>query len=82
MSTAKPTPHADFYLFCSGSIYLFCPLTDAAKAWLGEHCPADGEHQYVGPNLAVESRYIDDLVNNAVNDGLTPSPEILTPSNI
>ncbi len=66
------TQQADFALLNEGSIFLFMPLTDAARQWLDKHCPADGEHSYVGPNLVVEHRYIGDLVNYAINDGLTP----------
>lgn len=63
----------DFQIQGGGSLYLFCPLTSAAREWLETHCPADGEHQYLGPNLAVEHRYISSIINYAINDGLNPS---------
>jgi hypothetical protein len=48
------------------------------------HCPADGEHQYLGPNLAVEHRYLDSILQLAVpvhvgnewQATVTPSTEI------
>ena len=66
------TAPADFALINSGSLYLFVPLSVAAQDWLAEHCPSGLEHTYLGPNLAVEHRYIQDLVDHAVADGLQP----------
>jgi hypothetical protein len=63
---------ADFTILNSGSVFLFIPLSDGANAWLDEHCSPDGEHTYFGPNLVVEPRYIGDLVNYAIADGLLP----------
>jgi hypothetical protein len=63
----------DFKVLNGGSVYLFCPGTEAATAWLAGHCPADGEHQYLGPNLCVEHRFAQDLANHAINAGLTVS---------
>lgn len=60
----------DFAVTGSGSVYLFCPLTEAAQAWLDEHCSSDESHQYLGKNLAVEHRYIGDIIKLAIQDGL------------
>ena len=64
---------ADFSIHYGGSVSLFIPLTAAADEWLDLHCPRDGEHQYLGPNLAVEARYLRDLIRYAISDGLTSS---------
>ena len=54
----------------NGTIWLFRPVTQAARDWLAEHCPADGDHQYFGDALAVEHRYVVDLYEFARHDGL------------
>ena len=58
----------DFTVSGGGSLYLLCPHTDAARTWLDEHVGEDA--QYLGPNLAVEHRYISDIVEGARGDGL------------
>jgi hypothetical protein len=63
----------DLKVLNGGSVFLFCPGTEAATAGLAAHCPQGDEHQYVGRNLAVEARYCADLVQYARNDGLTVS---------
>lgn len=64
-------PQRDFDLENGGSVWLWHPLTDVASEWLEEHCPDSGAHQYLGRALAVEARYVRDLINYAQNDGLT-----------
>jgi hypothetical protein len=73
MSIKNKVPPTDFRLEDHGSLYLFCPQTEAARCWLEDHCLADGEHQYLGPNLAVEARYAAGLWTLAVDAGLTLS---------
>ncbi len=41
-------------------IYLITPLTPECKDWLNEN--VDEDAMYLGPSLAVEHRYIEDLV--------------------
>jgi len=65
----------DFSIHGFGSIYLFEPLSKSARAWLDEHCPAGDNHQYLGRNLAVEFRYVDEIVHLAIRDGLKPLVE-------
>ena len=60
----------DIQIEGGGSLFMVRPLTDAGKAWLAEHCPADGEHQYLGSALACEHRYIYNLVQGMRGDGL------------
>jgi hypothetical protein len=62
----------DFFIHLDGSACLFVPLTEAGRTWLAEHCPADGEHHYLGQNLVVGHRYLAGLVEHAVEDGLRP----------
>ncbi len=70
LTPTAPAPTRDIALQNSGSIWLFHPLTPAASDWMEEHCPADGEHQYMGKALCVEARYVEQLANLAGEDGL------------
>lgn len=72
MDTQTDTTAPDFAIRFGGTVSLFVPLTNAAAEWLAEHCPDCADHQYLGRNLAVEARYLDDLIQFAVGDGLTP----------
>jgi hypothetical protein len=51
-----------------GSIFLVRPLTDAAKTWIKEN--VDPEAQYHGDALAVEHKYIQDIVDGMIENGL------------
>ncbi len=67
MNTNSP----DFAVGSDGrSIYTFTPLTDAARAWLDANVAADS-WQFLGGSLAVDHRYIADLVAGAIADGFT-----------
>jgi hypothetical protein len=50
----------DFKVFGGGTLYMVQPLNDCAKDHLESHVGEDAI--YLGPSLAVEHRYIDDLV--------------------
>ncbi|HEY1801914.1 MAG TPA: hypothetical protein VGG46_13370 [Terriglobales bacterium] len=63
---------ADFSVTDGGTVYLFQPLTEDARQWLAEHCPLDDEHQYFGNALVIEPRYLANIVELAIRDGLTP----------
>ena len=58
----------DFVVRGGGSVYLLCPLTDEARDWTKENIPEDA--QTLGPNIAVEHRYIEDIVEGIRADGL------------
>jgi hypothetical protein len=80
-SAAGSRPHPiqsapDFTIYGSGSVYLFEPLTETAQAWMANHCPAGKNHQYLGRNLAIEFRYVDEIVHLAIRDGLTPPTKL------
>jgi hypothetical protein len=51
-----------------GTIFLFQPLTDAARGWIEENVV--GETQWFGSALAVEHRYARDLAVGMIRDGL------------
>ena len=63
--TATP----DFYVLGGGSVYLLQPNTHAAHDWIGEHIPEDA--QTLGESIAVEHRYIWDIIEGARADDLT-----------
>jgi hypothetical protein len=51
-----------------GTLFLLRPLTEAGQTWLEEHTV--GETQWFGGALAVEPRYVLDIVLGAQDDGL------------
>jgi hypothetical protein len=61
----------DLRVSSHGTIFLFHPLTDLAREWMDTHCPAGNDSQYFCGALAVEARYVDDLLAHAAEDGLT-----------
>lgn len=58
----------DFTVYNHGSIVSFRPNTAAASAWCEEHLPDDAT--WFGGSVAIEPRYIDAIVDGAINDGL------------
>ena len=58
----------DFEVQNEGSIFLLRPCTLAARAWIAVHIPADA--QYFGDAVVVEHRYILDIVDGIIADGL------------
>lgn len=62
------TPQADVRIDREGSIFLFTPLTDAAREFIKEHVQADA--QWWAGSLVVEHRYARDLARGMANDGL------------
>ncbi len=71
MSQIRKGRSADFFLTGEGpftTVYLLHPLTDAACEWVADHLPE--EAQRLGNAIAVEHRYIRDIVDGARNDGL------------
>lgn len=52
-----------------GTTYLFDPITQRAKDWVNDNVHAE-PYQFFGGALAVEHRYIGDLVAGARGDGL------------
>jgi len=58
----------DFGVSGGGSVYLFKPLTPAARDWVDEHLPEDASW-WCGA-VVVEHRYIGPIVGGAIGDGL------------
>lgn len=58
----------DFTLNYQGTISLLRPVSEAAKEWVEDHLPSD--RQYFGHAVVIEHRYVDDIINGIINDGL------------
>ncbi len=58
----------DFVVRDEGTIWLFTPLTPAALQFLSDHIQEDA--QYFGDSLAVEHRYVYDLLLGLREHGL------------
>jgi len=58
----------DFLVSNHGSIFLLQPLTGAAHDWSADNLPADALR--FGAAIAVEHRYIGDIVAGIQDDGL------------
>jgi hypothetical protein len=71
LDDAPPERPLDMEVSNHGTVSLFHPLSERATGWLETHCPAGDEHQYCGPALAVEARFVPDLVQRVVEDGLS-----------
>ena len=69
-SGSSPTerPIFDFVVRDEGTIWLFTPLTPAAFEFLSEYIQNDA--QYFGDSLAVEHRYVYDLLIGLREHGL------------
>jgi hypothetical protein len=69
-SGSSPTerPVFDFVVRGEGTIWLFNPQTPAAFDFLSEHIQEGA--QYFGPSLAVEHRYVYDLLIGLREHGL------------
>jgi hypothetical protein len=63
----KTTP--DLIVRDEGTLFLFCPLTPRAKAWIDEHVQADAT--WYGNALVVEHRYAFALAIGINDAGLT-----------
>lgn len=54
-----------------GTIFLLRPVSATGQEWVDEHIPDDA--QMLGNAVAVEHRYIEDIVIGAQSDGLVVS---------
>lgn len=61
----------DFTISGGGTVYLLTPVSDAACEWVEDHLAPD--RQYLGEGIAVEHRYIRDIIEGARRDGLVVS---------
>lgn len=60
----------DFSLLDGGSICLLRPLTDAARAWVEEHIGEDSGYHPNWPEVVIERRYVEDILEGVAGDGL------------
>ncbi len=70
MSSSSPVvPSTPDVLVCNeGTVFLFCPLTSRAKAWIDEYVQPDA--QWFGNTLVVEHRYAWGLAQGMKDAGL------------
>ena len=59
----------DLELTDHGSIVMLRPISDEAREWTDEHIPDDA--MWMGGSVAIEPRYVGDIVEGILNDGLT-----------
>ncbi len=59
---------ADLLVQGGGSVYLLRPTSRKGCRWLKEHIPADAT--WFAGALAVEHRYVSDILAGAIRDGL------------
>jgi hypothetical protein len=59
----------DFEIIDGGSVSLLIPLTDAGREWID--CSIGDDVIYFGNGLAVEHRYLGQIVEGILFDGLT-----------
>jgi hypothetical protein len=59
---------ADLLVHGCGTVHLLRPITSAGAAWVDENIPEDAT--WFGGAVAVEHRYIRDIIIGAVADGL------------
>lgn len=62
----------DFYVESHGSIFLLRPRNDAARSWIDDNLYTDEDNrpQWFGDAVAIEHRYIDDIVIGINDAGL------------
>lgn len=59
----------DFTLYDGGSLFLLTPKSEEATAWVEKHLPDDAPT--LGRGVAVEHRFIEDIVEGLMSEGLT-----------
>ena len=59
----------DLIVHNEGSIFLLTAVTPAGEEWIAEHIPSDA--MTFGKAIVVEHRYIANIVDGAIADGLT-----------
>jgi len=64
------SPTFDFEIQNHGSIFLLIPQSTSARIWVHDHIGKDNGYQPDYPTVVVEHRYIADIVEGIVADGL------------
>jgi hypothetical protein len=70
VSSPSSAPAPDFLVENHGSISLLRPVTDAGRDWVDQHIGADNGFQPYYPVVAIEHRYISDVVAGIRECGL------------
>ncbi len=65
---SSPPPHPDLLVTGGGTLYLLFATSPAGAAWIEAHVSNDA--QWFAGGVAVEHRYIRDIVAGAARDGL------------
>jgi len=68
---ANSVKDSDFIVSDHFTIFLLTPLTESATDWVSEHLPPDALR--FGDSIAVEHRFIGDIIDGVQQDGLTIS---------
>jgi hypothetical protein len=64
----RKRPPPDLIVHDQGSIFLLFSMTPTGDAWTEEHISDDATR--MGRAVVVEHRYIEDIINGAMSDGL------------
>jgi hypothetical protein len=65
----SPPSRPDLLVRGEGTIYLLFATSPCGEAWIDEHLPEDAI-EFIG-GIAIEHRFIGDIVRGAIADGLT-----------
>jgi hypothetical protein len=65
---SSPPLHPDLLVSGGGTVYLLHPTSRRGRRWIADHIRDDA--QCLGSAVAVEHRYIADIVTGAIADGL------------
>ena len=60
---AKKSKKVDVEIENDGSVFVFKPLTDAAKAWVKENVSLESWQMWAGDSFVVEHRFAEQLVH-------------------
>ena len=65
----KKNNKIDCQIINEGSVFMIMPLSGVTKIWIDENLQTES-WQWLGNNLVIEHRYIKDIVQGMINDGL------------
>lgn len=68
-SAREPDSVIDLVFHNHGSVWLMEPRTPLADEWIADNIPEDAP--MLGNNIAIEARYVPDVVIGAIKDGLS-----------
>src|SRR2546421_13020437 len=70
-------PQADFRVTYHGTITTITPLSDACREWLEDNVAIEPWQRF-GTSIAVEPRYVQQLAEAMIGDGLVIEPDDLS----